>query len=162
MVLDPLSTFAVACNVLQVTETGVRVLMRASEYKAAVNGTLDEHTDLRNILRDLQDLGTELQSTLPQSEATHDSIPSEARLQQAIETCLRLSRDLIAILDRLQLRKRNARLDSLRKSVKSMWYKDRINALEKNLSQARDNLNIAFLIHMQYVRVTFNEPFTNG
>jgi hypothetical protein len=41
--------------------------------------------------------------------------------------------------------------DSLRMSIKTLWHRDKMDAMEKSLSQARDNLNVAFLVYMKYV-----------
>ena len=42
-------------------------------------------------------------------------------------------------------------LDSIRVSIKTMWHKERMEAMEKAVAQARDNLIVAFLVYMKYV-----------
>ena len=32
-----------------------------------------------------------------------------------------------------------------------MWHRDKMDAMERSVSQARDNLNVAFLVYMRYV-----------
>ena len=60
MVLDPLSAFSVACNVLQVVEFGLKALGRAVEYRKSENGSLKEHKDLQDVLQSLSNLNTTL------------------------------------------------------------------------------------------------------
>ena len=151
MVLDPLSAFSVACNVLQVIELGVKVLSKAADYRKAETGVLTEQKDLRDVLQTLNNLNTDLQASLPQQTTLKQHTVEESRLLEANNQCLRLSRELINFLDGLKLRDRHVVFDSLRISIKTLWHKDKMDAMEKSLSSARDNLHIAFLIYMKYV-----------
>ena len=151
MVLNPLSAFSVACNVLQVIEFGVKVLSKAADYRKAETGVLTEQKDLRDVLQSLNNLNTDLLASLPQQTASKQHTAEEARLLEANNQCLRLSKEFINFLDRLKLRDRHAVFDSLRMSIKTLWHGDKMDAMEKSLSQARDNLNVAFLVYMKYV-----------
>jgi hypothetical protein len=151
MVLDPLSAFSVACNVLQVIELGVKVLSKAANYRKAETGVLTEQKDLRDVLQSLNNLNTDLLASLPQRTASKQHTIEEARLLEANNQCLLLSKNFIDFLDRLKLRDRHAVFDSLRMSIKTLWHRDKMDAMEKSLSQARDNLNVSFLVYMKYV-----------
>ena len=150
MVMDSLSTFSVACNVLQVIEFGVEVSSKAADYPKAETGLLDEQRDLRNVLQSLNNLNTDLQTTLPQHMAPGQHTVEDIHLRDANNQCLQLSKEFINFLDRLQLKDRRAVISNLRMSVKAMWHRDKMEAMEKSLSQARGNLNVAFLVHMKY------------
>jgi len=152
--MDPLSAFSVACNVLQIVDIGAKVLKTAAEYRAATDGAISEHAELRNISQSLLALNAELQTSLsaPTPKATDTGAQDKAKLllESANDRCLKVSIDFIKLLDRLKVDgTRHAMLESLRLSVKSLWYKDRIDSLNNALSQARDNLNIAFLMYMK-------------
>ena len=151
MVLDPLSAFSTACNVLQVIDFGVKVLSKAADYRKAETGVLTEQKDLRDVLQSLNNLNTDLLASLPEQTASERHTVEEARLLEANNQCLRLSKEFIDFLDRLKLRDRHAVFDSLRMSIKTLWHRDKMDAMEKSLSQARDNLNVAFLVYMKYV-----------
>ncbi|KAI7782182.1 hypothetical protein LA080_013726 [Diaporthe eres] len=63
MVLDPLSAFSVACNVLQIVETSLRVLGKTAEcYKS---GAPDEVSILTGNLYTIEGLNDELQTFIP-------------------------------------------------------------------------------------------------
>ena len=152
MVLDPLSAFSVACNLLQVIELGVKVLSKAADYGKAETGVLTEQKDLRDVLHSLQNLNTDLLASLPDQTASKQHTTEEARLLEVNNQCLRLSKQFIEFLDRLKLRDRHTMFDSLRMSIKTLWHRDKMEAMERSLSQAHDNLNVAFLVYMKYVR----------
>ena len=63
MVLDPLSDFSVACNVLQVVDFGVKALSNAADYRKAESGVLIEQKELRDVLQSLNNLNTDLQAS---------------------------------------------------------------------------------------------------
>lgn len=149
--LDPLSAFSVACNVLHVIELGVKVLSKAMDYRKSETGILPEQKDLRDVLQTLNGLNTDLQASLLQQTASKQHTVEETHLLEANNQCLRLSKELIDFLDRLKLRDKHAMFDSLRVSIKTLWHKDKMDAMEKSLSSARDNLNVAFLVYMKYV-----------
>ena len=150
--LDPLSAFSVACNVLHVIELGVKVLSRAMDYREAETGVLTEQKGLRDVSQTLNSLNTDLQASLSQQTGSKQHTVEEAHLLEANNQCLRLSKELIEFLDRLKLKDKHAAFNSLRLSIKTLWHKDKIDALEKSLSSARDNLNVAFLVYMKYVK----------
>jgi hypothetical protein len=150
MVLEPLSAFSVACNVLQIIELGSQVLSKAIDYRKAANGALSEHQDLRHVLQSLKNLNADLQASMPQLAGTKPLSTAETRLLEANTECLRLSNEFIDLLDRLKVKNRHAMLECLRMSIKSLWYREKMDAMESALSQARDNLNVAFLVYMKY------------
>ena len=151
MVLEPLSAFAVACNVLQVVDIGVKVLGKAARYRKAETGVLPEQKDLLDVLQSLNKLNTDLEAPLPQETASKQRTVEEARLIEANDRCLQLSKEFLNFLDRLKLRDRHAVFDSLCISIKTLWHKDRMDSMDKSLSSARDNLNVALLLYMKYV-----------
>ena len=151
MVLVPLSAFSVACNVLQMIETGVKVLSKAADYRNSERGVLAEQRDLRDVLYSLNTLSTHLSSSLPEVGAMRQHTSEEARLLEANRQCQRLSQEFIEFLDCSKLKDRYAVLDSLRVSVKPLWHKDKMEAMQKALSQARDNLNVAFLVYIKFI-----------
>ncbi|KAK5057776.1 hypothetical protein LTR84_011777 [Exophiala bonariae] len=157
MVLEPLSAFSVACNVLQIIEVGTRVLKTAAEYRSAADGATAEHAELRNIAQSLLILNADLQATVAASNSTQTKIQdkAEAVLISANDQCLKLSTEFIKLLDRLKVDgTKHAMLEALRLSVRSLWYKDRLDSINKSLSQARDNLNLSFLIYMNSRQAT--------
>lgn len=140
-----------ACNIFQVIELGSKVLSNAVDYGKATSGVLPEHQDLRNVLQSLQSLNADLRTSIPQLKSSEPSNTAISRLVEANNECLRLSTDFVDLLDRLKVRNRQAVLQSLRMSIKTLWYREKLDAFEKNLSRARDNLNVAFLLYITYV-----------
>ncbi len=146
--MEPLSAFSVACNVLQVLEVGAKVLSKAADYR---NGLLTEHRNLGSVARSLNNLNADLQASLPKAQGNNVLTPAETRLIEANNECLRISNDFIQLLDRLKVRNKITVLEAFPASIESMWHRDKVAAMEKSVTQARDNLNVSFLVYMKYV-----------
>lgn len=146
MALDPLSAFSVACNVLQIVETSLRVLGRSAEcYKS---GSLDEVSVIVGNVHTMEGLNNELKDILPDSPGRTPLSSAELRLVDANEQCLKLSGEFKQLLDGLNITKKSV-WRSIGISVKSMWYQDKLASFEKAISEARANLTLAFLLLMQ-------------
>lgn len=146
MALDPLSAFSVACNVLQIVETSLRVLGRSVEYYKS--GSPDELSIIVGNVRTIEGLNDELKDILPDARGKIQMSSAELRLVDANEQCLRLSGDFMQLLDSLKVTKKSV-WRSIGISVKSMWYQDKLASFEKAISEGRANLTLAFLLLMQ-------------
>lgn len=146
MVLDPLSAFSVACNVLQIVETSLRVLDKTAEcYK---NGAPDGISTILDNVCTIEDLNNDLRDFLPGNLEKTPLSPAELRLAEANEQCLRLSGDFIDLLDSLKVTKKSV-WHSIGISIKTMWNQDKVASFEKSISDSRANLTLAFLLLMQ-------------
>lgn len=146
MALDPLSAFSVACNVLQIVETSLRVLGKTAEcYKS---GAPDEVSTLIGNVYTIEGLNDELRNFIPDPIGKIPLSPTELRLVEANEECLRLSGDFIRLLESLKVTKQSV-WHSIGSSIKTMWYQDKLANFEKAISESRANLTLAFLLLMQ-------------
>ncbi|KAG6355219.1 hypothetical protein INS49_004300 [Diaporthe citri] len=145
MVLDPLSAFSVACNVLQIVETSLRVLGKTAEcYKS---GAPDEVSIIIGNLYTIEGLNDELQNFIPDPLGKIPLSATELRLVEANEECLRLSGDFIRLLEGLKVTKKSV-WHSIGSSIKTMWYQDKLAGFEKAVAESRANLTLAFLLLM--------------
>ena len=149
MVLDPLSAFAVACNILQVVEFGVKALNKAAEYRKFESPLVGEQADLQSVTHSLNDLNASLHDAISAHGDKQEKTREEVRLLEANEQCLQLSQELMDFLDRFRLKEGHSALASLRAGIKVLWSRDKMDAMAKSVSQARDNLTIAFLLFMK-------------
>lgn len=146
---DPLSALSLACNVLQIIEYGAKILTKTAEYHSAADGAPSEQTTLRGVVQSLKGLNTELAACIPLPSSTSPVSGPKARLIAANNECLRLSNEFLELLDQLTVTKKHSVLESFRMSVKSMRYEEKVAAIKAAIGEARNNLNIAFLVFMQ-------------
>ena len=149
--MEPLSAFALASSVLQVVDFGVKVISKATEYRKSDNAYLAEHGDLRGIAESLNSMNNGLYASLERQTASRQPEAEELHLIKTNEECLRISKAFVGCLDDLKLKDKRAIFDTVRMSLKAVWHKDKIENIEKTVSQARNNLNIALLVFIKYV-----------
>ncbi|PYI27484.1 hypothetical protein BP00DRAFT_450240 [Aspergillus indologenus CBS 114.80] len=152
--MDPLSAFSLACNILQVIELGQKTLTLTLNYRKASTGETREHEDLQGVLQCLISLNVDLHASIPNSAEPGSLTPAQARLIQANEECLRLSIEFVDLLNKLKLRTPHALLESIRASIKTLWNRDRMEAMSTAVGRARENLNTALLFYLKDTQAT--------
>lgn len=146
--MDPLSAFSLACNILQAVEVGVTLLKKVKEYHA--NGSLAEQEELASNLRTLIELNTELEHGQYPPPQPSGTTSVEARLIAANNECLRVSRDFAEFLAEF----RGGGLSvwrSVLKSLRSLASREKLATFQSSVAESRSNLNLAFLMLIQYV-----------
>ncbi|KAK8092748.1 hypothetical protein PG999_014335 [Apiospora kogelbergensis] len=142
--MDPISAFALACNILQIVDTSAKVLLKAAE--CYTNGATTETAQLSGNMDVLGSLGTDLQNIQTASATNHLST-AELRLREANERCLQLSGKLGRLLDGLKVNEKSF-WQAISRSVKTVRYRDKIAELREGVSDSRSNLNLALLLLM--------------
>lgn len=143
--MDPVSSFALACNILQIVDTSAKVLLKTAE--CYTNGATTETVQLSGNMDMLESLGTDLQNMDAASTTNHLST-AELRLREATERCLQLSRKLGRLLNGLKVNEKSF-WQAISRSVKTVRYRDKIAELREGVSDSRTNLNLALLLLMQ-------------
>ncbi|KAG8165529.1 hypothetical protein KVR01_004081 [Diaporthe batatas] len=134
-------------------ETSLRVLGKTAEcYKS---GAPDEIGIIVGNLHTIEGLNDELKGFLPDPLGKTSFSSAELRLVEANEQCLRLSGDFIQLLDSLKVTKKSV-WRSIGISIKSMWYQDKLASFEKEISESRANLTLAFLLLMHERSLTMH------
>ncbi|OJK02963.1 hypothetical protein ASPACDRAFT_40278 [Aspergillus aculeatus ATCC 16872] len=137
-----------------VIELGQKTLTLTLNYRKASTGEPREHEDLQVVLQCLISLNVDLHASIPNLTELGSLTPALARLKQANEECLRLSIEFVDLLNKLKLRTPHALLESIRASIKTLWNRDRMEAMSKAVVRARENLNTALLFYLKDTQAT--------
>ncbi len=101
--VDPLTTFAAAGNALQFVQLGIEIIGKTIQYSRG--GGHNEFQALRSCVQRLSVLNAHVQHSM-ESNATQPHPPGPARaLQAANLECLRISRDMTVVLEKLGFNK---------------------------------------------------------
>lgn len=144
--MEALVAFSVACNVLQLVDTGSKILSRSIELRNSSDGLLAEHKSLRDAAVALNGLNADLETALTANSPSHPTAVEQS-LIKANQTCLTVSNDFVILPDSLKLKQSSA-IASFRSSIRALWNRDRIAATEKALAEARNTLNTSFLVYI--------------
>ena len=154
MVLEAIGAFALACNILQVVEYGAKIVCKASNIHRPNAENVSEIDDLDATTQQLNRLNKDLSGSIASIPAL--SNPLQTRLTECNTESLRLSQTFIDFIAKLRPKasstaSKPAWAESFRSAIRMKWHKEEIEAMQANISQAKSNLIMAFLLHMSYV-----------
>lgn len=142
--IEPLTAFALAGNIVQFVEVGCKVTYILQQlWKGSAT---DENLEIEIAMKDLDDICTKLASTSKSS-----TVPSEddAKLRVLAQSCQKLSKELHVVLQKLVVKSKaddpRRRLEVLQKALKSMLEADKIKDLQKRLGALREQISIRMM-----------------
>ena len=97
--MDPLSAVSLAGNLIQFIQFGVQIFCKANEIRKL--GSVAVNLDLEDLTKDLNGLTSRL--TLSPRGPTPCSTPNEKALNDAYDSCTRISAKLIEHLEKLKV-----------------------------------------------------------
>ena len=139
--MDPASAFALACNVVQAAlwcyETGQAVYQIYKDGTTPANEHLDGLTQKLKLalggLRNLQNIAS----------PTDD----DKQLKEIADTCYGIADDLHKKLTDLKMKSAGGRREKLQAAVRTLWGREGIKSLEKDLEDIQRLLHTAGLVH---------------
>lgn len=158
MVLDPVTAFAVAGNVLQFLQLGSQFAVRATAICLARSSGLTQ-------LRELRQLTVELQMSLQQLEkhskgtsvASEVSITaSEARLASLSTDCSKLAKELVMTLDKIGVTDKGGRMDTILTGFRAYFNTSLIDELTTRIDVHRNQLATTLVVSMRFVAIHSN------
>ncbi|KAK6063572.1 hypothetical protein SCUP515_12328 [Seiridium cupressi] len=132
--MDPISAIGFAAGILNFIDSSA-TLVRGT-YELYQSGTTDNNAHIGSITKDLQVVSIELSA---KKELDCDD-PHQRALSDLAEKCLRLSDDLVAVLDKLQVKGKNRKWKSVKVAWTSVVKQNIINSIEKRLGEYRSEI----------------------
>lgn len=153
MVLDPVTAFAVAGNVLQFLQIGTQFAVKATTICLAGKDGLSELRELHQLTLDLdlslQQLETPSKASQISSELSLTA--SEARLAGLSKDCSKLAQELITALDKIGIHDKGGRLDTILTSFRAYFNSAWIDRLTARIDVHRQQLATALVVSMRFV-----------
>lgn len=155
MVLEPVTAFAVAGNVLQFLQLGSQFAVRATAICLGGSSGLTQ-------LRKLRQLTVELQMSLQQLEKHSKEIQvssqvfitaSEARLASLSTDCSKLAKELVMTLDRIGVDDKGGRMDTILTGFRAYFNISLIDELTTRIDVHRNQLATTLVVSMRFVAI---------
>ena len=151
--MDPISALGIAGNIVQFVDFGIRVVSKSCHIYRSADGRLSEDLDLEVVTSDLLVLQSRLQMPLQCSTAnagTESQIIDDAQALQALcEACAKLSVNLLEKLNMAKAQGRYRKWKSLRQALKSVWSKEDVNNMRRNLEEFQNQLSLRILVSLR-------------
>ncbi|KAL9114090.1 MAG: hypothetical protein Q9227_001862 [Pyrenula ochraceoflavens] len=162
MVVPPLDVLSIAAAVVQFVEFSSRIISKGNEYHKSADGALVENKELEVVASNIEELSMRLHQSLdskakqalrknlehsPKSQRETQPLSMEEQaLRAVVDTCEVLASDLLEALERLKLSGKSSRWKSFRQAFKTIWTKEKIEAMLAKLGQAQQQLVVNLLV----------------
>ena len=138
--MEAIAAFSLACNIIQVVDTGIKVASKACEIHR--DGSTSENEDIQRTTNHLVQASTSLQQSMINA--------NDKELETVANECQSAADELLVKLDNLKLGgvHKKRKLRAIGKAVKSMTEKDAIKQSQTRLEECRKALDSGVLVHL--------------
>lgn len=136
--MEAVLAIALAGNILQFLQAAGSVLSKAQQLYRSIDGILIEHADSKRIAQDLKRRSTQISQAV-------DGIPAP-ELCRVCNECASIASELVPVLEKLQVKGKHSRSQSIRKAIEGVLRSDQIFKLEKRLSKCREQLVLHIIL----------------
>jgi hypothetical protein len=145
--MDPITAFSVACGVIQVVDFGLQAAKKGREIYR--DGSLSQNQHIEYATRNLNQASTSLEQSLKTLGTTKQHSKDDVELRNLAVDCQEASKDLLSELEGLKLDpKKPSKRQAVKKGIKSIWKKDRIEELQRKLEGYQKALDTRILIRL--------------
>ena len=139
--MDALSAVGLAANIVQFIDFTTTIVSKTRYLRSSANGVLAEDRDRKVATEHIQTLASKLRQTAGVGDPVLDNLCSG---------CEAIAEELLAALAKLEVKERHKNsLESVRKAIRSVWSRDKINEIETRLASFRDELNLHVTVKLR-------------
>ncbi|KAK3988483.1 hypothetical protein QBC44DRAFT_397906 [Cladorrhinum sp. PSN332] len=135
--MDPAAILGIVAATVQFVDFGFKVLSGAKEIRSSLSGQTDENEHLELITQEVKRLTENLDFPWVAALKPEDA-QSVVRLR---EQCQRISRRLLALLEKSKVKNKSSKFQSVLASAKSKWYEKDKKELQTQLEECQKQLD---------------------
>jgi hypothetical protein len=144
--MDPITAFGVAGNVMQFLDFGLKAVSKAREIHNSSNGALVEHLEIGVLTEDIAGVAVKLAASAGVATG-NDS------LDRICEQCTIVAKELSDALKEMKADGKKSRIKSARKALKAMWGKKRVEDMKRRLEGYRNQIHFHVLVDLKLVTI---------
>ena len=129
--MDAVAALSLAGTVFQITDFVATVLSKSVQLYTSADGSLIDNSDAAKVATHLRNLSTQLR------QAPHGQ---DSSLDELCNGAQEIADRLLAALDKLKVKGKQSRAQSLRKALRIVWGKEELARLEDRLGTYRNQL----------------------
>lgn len=132
--MEGLTALSLALNVIQLVDFGHKILSKANELRKSFDGALEDNRFYELIIKDLEQLLDRIErSSAPKSWPNFRKFRDDS---------LGLAKDFLDALEELKVKEDTSRWKTLRKALKAVRSKDKINDWKAKLDLLKDEFHL--------------------
>ncbi|KAI0198261.1 hypothetical protein F4808DRAFT_436426 [Astrocystis sublimbata] len=132
--MEALATVQTISNIVQLIEVGRKCLSKGVELYRSNDGVLDDNAAIK-------DAATYL-ATLSDAVRSAACSTADESLRSICTKVAEAAAELLGVLDRLKVEGTRTKWKSMRKAIKSVWSREKVQELDARLARFREELNL--------------------
>ena len=139
--MEALAVIGLVGNIVQFVDFGSKLVAKSTELYHSYDGALAENVDIETTTKHLTVLIQKLKE---------DAITvGDGTLQKLSLACQKAATDLLVALDKVKVKNRQQKWESIRKALRSVWSKEEIRELEQRLAKFKEELNLHVVVQLR-------------
>jgi hypothetical protein len=139
--MEALAVIGLVANIIQFVDFSGKLIAKSTELYHSHDGALAENVDIETTTKHLTVLIQKLKD---------DAITvGDGTLQKLSLACQNVAIDLLVALDKVKVKNRQQKWESIRKALRSVWSKEEIRELEQRLAKFKEELNLHVVVQLR-------------
>jgi len=149
--MEPFSALAVATSAVQFIDFTSKLITESYKLHASATGQLEEHVILEKVTKNLRDVSLNLSTQVEKQTVLATLSQDDKELQHLCKGCHEISLQLLQALEKLKAEDGSSKWKSFRQALRTIWTREHIEGLEKQLDRFRQQLVISILASFRQV-----------
>jgi hypothetical protein len=142
--MEVLAAVGLAGNIVQFIDFSGKLLAKSAQLYRSGECALAENIDFERATNDLVLLNKKLKDGA--------TVTGDKALESLCLSCHTVADELLAALNKLKVKGKHQKWESIRKAIGSVRSKEDIEQLERRLSTFREEINLRIVIDLRYAR----------
>ena len=139
--METLGVIGLVDNIIQFVDFGSKLISKSVQLYQSSDGVLTEIITTETVTNHLIQLNSKLKNA---ANATGDKA-----LETLCKSCSAVAAELLGALNKLKVHGKKERWKSMRKALRSLWSKEKIQEIEKRLASFREELNLHIAVDLR-------------
>ena len=140
--MEPLVAIGLVGNIVQFVDFTSKLITKTAEGYRSADGALVDNARLEAATNDLLALNDQIDCN-----ATTGS--TDPALLSLCSSCNDVAKELLAALSKLKAEGGKSKWKSFRKALRSVWSKEKVLEIERQLSNFRDEINLRIVVDLR-------------
>ena len=149
--MEPFSALAVATSAVQFVDFTSKLITESYKLHTSAKGQLEEHVILEKVTKNLRDVSIDLSTQIEKQTVLANLSHNDKELQHLCKSCHEISLQLLEALEKLKAEDGSSKWKSFRQALRTVWTREHIEGLEKQLDRFRQQLVISILASFRQV-----------
>jgi hypothetical protein len=141
--MEALVALGLVGNIVQFVDFSGKLISMSIQLYHSYDGTSVENVDVETATKHLMVLSEKLKDGA--------TTAGDKALQSLCHSCQNAATDLLAALNKVKVKDRQQRWESVRKALRSVWSEKEIKGLEDRLAKFKEDLSLYIVVDLRYL-----------